>query len=380
MPQDYEAIVVSTSGTKVVNNSRSPWEKLNFYQQNVQKYLQANESQLARLTVVDTAALKHDSFLMDHNTDELDLATFQHDIRSDLSSRCQDLRSSVESLAVDVAEIIQHRSQADQEKEMIVLQELQATAHSVKDKFEEMRQFFLKVFGQHKDSTVTHLANMNTSNILKWTHLFGGVCFGTVGVWSLCSLISHTPEQRQSSLLMTWLKSLTARWVGPNTSTQNVSILCFPLVPFVFLGAGTMCTYRCLQQQAREFNHARFMKQTTVDIGFMRENRNQWEGMEQLVKDLVSKVEKYQQLDQSREDRVNITLHEISDRLFNMRMSIDVYMSWLAAHNMFPANVSVPVLIGYESYSAINEVLSPQRRTSWLPWSQASRVNRALTA
>eukprot|EP00927_Polykrikos_kofoidii_P032977 TRINITY_DN2794_c0_g1_i3.p1 TRINITY_DN2794_c0_g1~~TRINITY_DN2794_c0_g1_i3.p1 ORF type:complete len:373 (+),score=59.04 TRINITY_DN2794_c0_g1_i3:156-1274(+) len=372
MQVDDQAIVISSSGPVVERNRQCPWEKLQFYQQNVQKYLVANQSQLERLSVVDNLALKQNLFLMQHNSEELDLATLQHTIRTDLSSRCQDLRSSVESLAVDVAEIINLRSQQNQAMQQTVLQELHDTAHDVSDKFEEMRRYFLNVFGQHKDNTVTHIANMNNSKMLKYTHLFGALSVGTVGFWSLADLVRHTPEQRQSSLLMTWLKTVVARWVSPSKPTPSAPILCYPFVPFILLGAGAMCAYRCVEAEAQERNHARYMKQTVADMSFMRENRSQWDGMDQLVKDLVSKVKKYQQLDQTREDRVNITLHEISERLFNMRMSIDVYMAWLANHNMFPANVSVPVLIGYESFASINEILCPRRRKSWLPWARPS--------
>eukprot|EP00927_Polykrikos_kofoidii_P032981 TRINITY_DN2794_c0_g2_i1.p1 TRINITY_DN2794_c0_g2~~TRINITY_DN2794_c0_g2_i1.p1 ORF type:complete len:372 (+),score=55.35 TRINITY_DN2794_c0_g2_i1:68-1183(+) len=371
MADEQYATVVANREQSVGQNRTSPWEKLNFYEQNIKKYIQANECQFKRLSTADSAALKQDRFLMDHNIDELEHSTFQHDIRTDLSNKCQELRTSVENLALDVAEIFHLRSQNDQVTQITVLRELHATAHSVRDKFELMRGLFLNIFAKHKDNSVTHLNNMNSSKVLKWMHLFGALSIGIAGVWSLWAMMKHTPEQRQSSLFMTWLRFVAAKRIGPNKSAPNAPIMLYPLVPFILLGAGTMCTYRCVEAQSNERNHASYMKQTVADIRFMRENRSQWEGMEQLVKDLVDKVEKYQKLDQTREDRVNITLHEICDRLFNMRMSIDVYMAWLAKHDMFPANVSVPVLIGYESFTAINEILSPQKRASWLQWARA---------
>lgn len=341
-----------------VQQEQSPWEKLNFYEQSVQKYLQANGVQLARLLEVDYVALHQEPSLSHHISEELELAAFQHDIRTKLADKCQTLRSSVESLAVDVAEILHLRSRNSQDMQLTVFSELEQTALRTKTKFDEMKNYFGEVFDSHRDNTATHLAHKQSANMAKLLYGVGAVCFSIPGAWSLWDLVKCTREKSESAL-ETWLRSMAARFVGAGQGAPIAPVVCYPLVPFTLFGAGVACLYRCVDASKAEGVHASYMRQTVADIRFLRENRNQWEGMEQLVNELLNKVAKYKDLDQSREDRVMITLREISERLFNMRMSIDVYMVWLAKHNMFPANVSVPVLIGYESFTAINTMLTP---------------------
>lgn len=350
--------LTSRNPSRQTSPNSSPWELLGFYPDVVQKYLEANQTQLQRLSKVKPNALQAE--LVNFSTKELQLVGLQHDIRAQLAGKVQELHNNVESVATLIVELEKFREEGNHKLLEECYAELHQSASHTKSTFDQMREFFTQTFEKHMSSAQGYRQVYESVNFAKWTYGSAAMAVGLPALAGLGGLFlcgGRNADGSRSWGLNSAIKGWISRFLRDDGDRHDLTIVFYPFAPFVCL-VGSMWSIRSYRKsQIEESVNIALASQTNADMEFLQMNKDMWAGMNHLVEEVLKKEEYFQSLNKTREDRVIRTMCEISERLFNMLMSVDVYMVWLAKHNMFPANVSIPMIVGMKTHCAISSTL-----------------------
>jgi len=350
----------SPYGQVAVYDNQTVWEKAGFNHQAVVQFLQPNGDQFGRLADVNKYALQASMSILDG--DAFDFTGHQHDVRGELSEKIQELRSHTEEIAKLIVEIEGCRGNGQNDLIQECYQELVAGANEVKQIFEDQKRFFTNELKNQKANSSGSLTSTESATRSLWVHGLFAAFSGFCGVTTLYDLLADHNSMKKGPV---WC-CIMREWLAKVVSTKNPNhtpkaLLFYPFFPFGCMSFSLWNVYHVLQAYRNRSIVSRIKVQTVKDTEFVRANEDMWKGMEQRVDQLLRKVQYFNGLNKCRETAVTTTLREIGHLLFEMRMSVDVYMVWMEKHKLFPPNVAIASIIGQSAYSAIKEIIQSRR-------------------
>lgn len=336
-------------------------------------YLEQNKSQLLNLFPREHKALHTDLFLF--NSAEIEFSHCQDAAREEIASKVGHLRDDVIDVANLIIETNKFRLRNDSKREKQCYEELKKLAGGTKDKFQDIKSFFVNKFQEQRQHMAAFVASAENTNHTKWNYGLFSIGMGLVSVLALKWLwyedgrktADNSKTKRQVPNLMLNLVAWALRdglgWKQANEDVQlyRAHLLCIsvPLLTFpmsIFMGRDAIRAW------TNEASYQTLKGQANMDMKFLQQNREMWAGMERLIDYLLRKADYLLNFDDpARSDRVTLTLQELSERLFQLSMSIDIYTVWLSKHGVFPSNISVPAMIGGDRFQHISDTCSPKR-------------------